>query len=275
MSKRPDTPDTLSITNTKLAACMIALGFDYTAELVQPTRKGEKLHTQFLFRGIHHRPLFTHIRLDCAKKWEDGTLEKEDPMHPLCVMMRAQENRDRLLDWQKQGIPHRLRSIPATSGQMLVYRALSAVWVPSATSRIFTLEDLDLTASLAGVGIPVIRIEGSAGMHRYVLPQHGFARLDEKGVPFLECALTLIQGAPTPDDPRRLLLEDTNPLHPVALGYDALNCRALLKKSLESTQPLLLAQSEGTTKQALISANAEGRVMRHVETHLGSPAMKW
>jgi hypothetical protein len=272
MSKRPETADTLSITNTKLAASMIALGFDFTAELVQPTRKGEKLHTQFLFRGIHHRPLFAHIRLDCAKKWEEGTLEKEEPMHPLCVMMRAQENRDRLLDWQKQGIPHGLRSIPATGGQMLIYRKHG---YQSFTCRTLTLEDLDLAASLAGVGIPVIDIEGSDGMHRYVLPQHGFARLDEQGVPFIECAFTLVQGAPTPEDPRRLLLEETNPLHPVALGYDALNVRAWLKKGLETTRPLLLIQEEGTDKQALITSTSTGRVMQQVERHLGSPAMKW
>jgi hypothetical protein len=57
--------------------------------------------------------------------------------------------------------------------------------------------------------------------------------------------------------------------------YDALNCRAHLKRALLSTRPLLLIEEEGTTRQALLSMNSTGRVMQRVEAHFKSPPIPW
>ena len=146
---------TVSVSNTKLAASLIALGFAYRAELVQSSQPGSKLHTQFLFTAGSQRPEYRHITLACADQWEKGKLEKDEPMHPLAIMMRGHENRDRLMDWQKQGITHSLRSVAAS--QMTVYRRAD---VKDFQVEHFTLIDLDLAAALGGVGIPVTIIVG-------------------------------------------------------------------------------------------------------------------
>jgi len=259
-----------AVSNTKLAASMLALGFPFTAELVQPSRSGAKLHTQFLFKGLSLRPEYAAIQVTDALLWQSGRLDKEQPMHPLCIMMRAHDNYDRLLDWQKQGIPHGLKSV--ADGQMTLYRRAT---VRDFESGHFTLTDLDLVASLGGIGIPVTRIDGSDGSHLYRLPRLGYARRLTTGAAVQEDALHLVALAPTSSDPRRLRLEDTDPAHPLVIMYDALHCRALLKKALSTTTPLLLIQEEGSTLQSLITMNASGRVMRRVDQHFKSPPIRW
>ena len=276
MSK--DKPNTVSVTNTKLAAALMALGFQFNAELVQPTGTNSgpqpKLHTQFLFWGPSVRPQFATLSMECATQWEKGVLDTLEPMHPLCVMMRANENYDRLLDWQKKGVTHGL--VQVAGGRMLLYRRGPVHRFEGRSS--FWLDDLALVAALAGVGIPCMKIEGSAGMHRYELPKTGWPRLalgvsGTAELTFLENGLILSTRAPTKDDPLRLLLEETNPMHPVALGYDALNCRAWLKKGLTKGPPLLLMQEGGTTRQALVTMNAEGRVMAKVDRFFKAPGV--
>lgn len=259
-----------AVSNTKLAASMLALGFPFTAELVQPSRSGAKLHTQFLFKGLSLRPEYAALQVTCALQWESGDLDKKEPMHPLCIMMRAHENYDRLLDWQNQGIPHSLRSV--AGNQMHVYRRGTVQSFPGGQ---LPLDDLALVAALGGVGIPVIQITGSPGMHLYTVPQFGYARTGLDGGLIEEDAMRLADRAPTPADPLRLQIEDTDPTHPVVLMYDALHCRALLKKALSTTTPLLLIQEEGSTLQALITMNASGRVMRRVDQHFKSPPIRW
>ena len=261
----------VAVSNTKLAACLIALGFKFKADLIQSSKAGAKLHTQFLFSGPSLRPQYQHLTLDCAQLWEKGTLDHTGPMHPLCVMMRGQHNYDRLMDWQMRGITQHLRSTAA--GQMLIYRA-GTVKDWSGIEH-HTTSDLALCAALAGCGIPVTRITGSAGSHLYRYPSMGYALLRADLTTHLEAANLLTRRAPTATDPRRLHLEATDPLHPMVQVYDALNCRAHLKRALLSTKPLLLIEEEGTTRQALLSMNSTGRVMQKVESHFKSPPIPW
>jgi hypothetical protein len=261
----------VAVSNTKLAACLIALGFKFKADLIQSSKAGAKLHTQFLFSGPSLRPQYQHIALDCAQLWEKGQLDTQQPMHPLCVMMRGQHNYDRLMDWQMRGTTHHLRSTAA--GQMLIYRPGPVKdWL---TVEHHTTPDLALCAALAGCGIPVTRITGSVGAHLYTFPCVGFSLLRPDGSHVLAGSDHLTRRAPTPTDPRRLHLEDTDPLHPMVQVYDALNCRAHLKRALLSTKPLLLIEEEGTTRQALLSMNSTGRVMQRVEAHFKSPPIPW
>jgi hypothetical protein len=263
-------PVVVSVSNSKLASSLLALGFAFTAELVQSDKPGAALHTQFLFRGKSQRPEYQHISLTCVGLWESGTLDKTEPMHPLCIMMRADENYDRLQDWQQKGIQHSLRAV--ADNQMLIYRR-----GPLRDFQVehFPLTDFALAACLGGVGIPVTKIEGEPGSRVYTLPRFGYARARPDGSLMLEDGLELIRRAPTATDPLRLRLEDTDPTHPVVRMYDKLNCRALLREKLLTTTPLLLIQEEGTTRQALITMNSAGRVMKRVDNHFKSPPIKW
>ena len=254
-----------AVQNTKLAACLAALGFPFKTEMVQPSQG--KLSTQFVFSGRSTRPGFENLPLNCSALYQAGKLEAQDAMHPLCVMMRAQANYDALLAMQ-HGRPHRLGS---TAGdQMTLYtpgqdKPLAAV---------VSTKDLPLAAALGGVGLPVVRIEGGDSGRLYWLPQHGYARRRADGSVLLEDAQLLMERAPCEADPYRLKLEITDPAHPVCYAYDALCTRVLLKAELQKRTPLLQLQ-QGAATQALISMNASGRVMDRVTRHMKGPPMRW
>jgi hypothetical protein len=265
-----DLINTLAVSNTKLAAALLALGFSFKAELVQPTKTGEKLHTQFLFFGRSQRTEYANVSLKAAKDWQEGSLEKSDPMHPLCVMMWANHNYDRLLDWQNQAKVHSLVLLP--SRRLYVYRAGTGDWP---RGLLLCLDDMALVAALGGLGIPVCRIEGAKGHYLYTVPETGFQLMGREGLMYQENARSLIARAPTAQDPFRLALEDNDPLHPLVMMYDVLHCRAHLKKAICATNPLLLMQEEGTDKQALITMNSQGRVMDRVARHFKAPKIDW
>jgi hypothetical protein len=66
-------------------------------------------------------------------------------------------------------------------------------------------------------------------------------------------------------------LENTAPLHPVVLAYDALNARVMLKKLLESRAPNLHLRHGRF--EILVSANHTGRVMDEIATRIGAPSL--
>jgi hypothetical protein len=261
-------PATLSVSNTKLAASLWALGFAWTADRVQP-ESGGPLHVQFIFHGASAR--FPALQLSDAHAWESGRLAAAHPLHPLCVMMHAQHNYDRLMDWQKRGTSMALQGV---AGQQLCIYKLAPV--PHFEGPFLWSEDLALCAAVALAGVPVVGIQGSEGMHRYRLPASGYALRSAAGVPLPPvAAAALMQRDPVPTDPLRLALEVSEPLHPVCLAYDALHARACLKKQLESGLPLLLMQQSGSQRQALITMNSTGRVMERVNQHFKAPPMRW
>jgi hypothetical protein len=254
-----------AVQDTRLAASLAALGFPFKAEMVQPSQG--KLAVQFIFSGRSTRPGFEAMALSCAALHQAGKLEAQDAMHPLCVMMRAQRNYDALLAMQ-HGRPHRLGS---TAGdQMTLYTPGQEKFLEAAVET----KDLPLAAALAGVGLPVVRIEGGDGGRRYWLPRHGYARRRADGSVLLEDAQVLIERAPCEADPYRLKLEITDPAHPVCYAYDALCTRVLLKAELRKRTPLLQLQ-QGAATQALISMNASGRVMDRVTRHMKAPPVRW
>lgn len=271
MSKpsHPSTPaNQLSVSNTKLAACLAALGFQSDCKPLMDVTT-EKTVREFRFNGLHdsaRRPQFTNLSLACAKLWTDGELEETQPMHPLCVMMRAMHNYDRILDMHKGAVMN-LRSAalidpehPEKGGQMTVYkRGTQPDPRSNFSAETLHVEDLQLVAALAGVGIPALFITGSEGARVYTLPRHGYALTREDGTYYLADAAQLSRRAPTPQDLRRLALEDTDPLHPVVLAYDALEARSVLKKLLQRRRPNLHIQDENL--HSIITANSTGRVM--------------
>ena len=279
MTPNAATANAVQISNTKLAACLVALGFPPELDWLHDVpEKGEgKTVCEFRFRTLSIRPEFARLSPSCAADWQSGALETADAMHPLCVMMRAQHNYDRLLDMQR-GETMNLRSTAMIRiGQqdlprMTIYRPGSQLDPASNFSAEFVPEnDLALAAALGGVGLPARSFDGPTGSRRYWLPRHGYIVHDDKGKPLICDAIQLLQRAPTPTDPRRLALEDTAPLHPVVLAYDALNARVMLKKLLESRAPNLHLRHGRF--EVLVSANHTGRVMDEIATRIGAPSL--
>lgn len=269
MSKSPRTDassaNTLSVSNTQLAASLAALGFLCDCKPLHDVESG-KTAREFIFRGGSCRPEFSTLPLTCAKEWKQGAL---DLMHPLAVMMRAQHNYNRLQDMQKQAAVMNLRAV--AGGRMTEYRRHTQ---PDPLTNFdatrLPCDDLDLAAALGGVGIPVLHYEGAEGSRRYWLPRHGYAIHREDGTTYIEDAERLMRRAPTPRDPRHLELEDRDAFHPVVLGYDALAARAVLKKLL--TRAPLLHLKDGDLR-GIVTANSTGRVMDLLTQRFGAPPL--
>lgn len=273
------TANTVQISNTKLAACMVALGFPPELDWLHDVQEkgGGKTVKEFRFSRPSIRPEFARYLVTIAADWQSGALEQASPMHPLCVMMRAQHNYDALLDMQRGAIMN-LRStamirIAGTDlPRMTIYRPGTQLDPASNFSPEFVCEhDLTLAAAAGGVGLPVRSLEGSEGRRRYWLPRSGYIVHDDTGKPLISDATVILQRAPTAADSRRLLLEDTAPLHPVVLGYDALNARVVLKKILETRAPNLHIRHGRF--EILVSANHTGRVMDAISNRLGLPSL--
>lgn len=249
--------------HTKLAACLVALGFPWKHNVMHRQSDGRDYIT-FMFGARSTRSQFPVLSIECARIWKGGTL---DPMHPLAVMMRALQNREKILDMHK-GAPCRL--IAVAGGQMTELVPGTELPAIQSIPRTLQLDDLDLVAAIAGVGIPPTLITGASPRHAYHLPRHGFTLRGDQGQPLLHDAHHLSRRAPTAHDFQHLALEEEDPLHPVVLGYDALTIRAELQAIIRRTLPSLLIEERGM--QAEVSVNFTGRVMEKIARRLGTVA---
>lgn len=254
----------VSISNTKLAASLAALGFAWRCQPYHQAETGRTV-TEFFFGKQSARPEFATLPISIARAWSAGALEKAEPMHALCVMMRAQHNYDRLMDMQR-GQPMALKQ--AKGGCMTVYRPGPELEVIKLRPRLDTT-DLALAAALAGVGIPTVAIDGIEGAHRYWLPITGYLLKDSLGNMIEHDARLLMQRDPVPSDPHRLAIEVVNPMHPVTLAYDALSARAQMKRMLNGTTPMLVTEESGLV--ITVHPDFTGRVADHLSRRTGAP----
>lgn len=256
--------NSVSVSNTKLAASLAALGFTWSC---QPYHQAETGRTvmEFFFGKQSVRPEFAALPIRIAREWSTGALEKAEPMHVLCVMMRAQHNYDRLMAMQR-GKPMALKQ--ASGGCMTVYRDGPELEAIKLRPRIDTT-DLALAASLAGVGIPTVAIDGTEGAHRYWLPITGYLLKDSSGNMIEHDARLLMKRDPVPSDPHRLAIEVVDALHPVTLAYDALSARAQMKQMLKSTTPMLVTEEQGLV--VTVHPDYTGRVGDYLSSRLGAP----
>lgn len=259
--------------NTKLAASLLGLNFPIKLDWKHDV-KSEKTVLEFHFDRPSLRPEFARMSPAIGKDYESGVL---DPMHPLCIAMRAQRNYDSIIEMHR-GVVMNLRST-AWLGEPKLNQPRMTVYKPGSQFdpvRNFSVSrvpetDLALAAALAGVGLPVIAMDGAEGSRRYWLPENGYTLYKDDGSTYLASASELIRRAPTAKDPRRLALEDTAPLHPVCLAYDALNARALLKKVIDSRDPDLHIAHSGMG--ILVKTNHTGRVMDTISRKIGAPIL--
>lgn len=261
MSDSPkELSNAVSLKNTQLASSMAALGFLWKTQPLMNSGTGQVI-TEFMISAKSVRPGFTHLHVGIAKEWEIGVLEKCEPMHPLCVMMRGQHNYNRGLELQR-GTAMRLKQAPG--GVMTTYRTGPELEAIKMRPRVPT-EDFALAMALGGVGLPVLDMQGSEGARIYSLPVLGYTLLDSKGAPCVHDARLLMQKV----SPTHLAIQDVNPMHPVSLVYDALAARAQMRAQLASTTPLLVTEEQGM----LITTHPDytDRVGDYLSTRLGAP----
>lgn len=259
----------IAISNTKLAASLDSLGFPSNCAPVESVNTG-KVVREFMFQPRSIDPGFKHLSLGMVHAFESGTLEAATPMHPLCVAMRAQHNYDRIVDMH-HGAVMNLRSI--MPGQCATKYKRAQQPSPRSHFSTETLEEsnLCLVAALAGLGLPVLAFEGDEGSRRYTLPRFGYALNREDGTTYLEDAELLVGLAPTAQDPYQLALAETDPLHPVVIGYNALRSRVRLSNLLKAKKPRLLVEDGGL--KAMVTVDYTGRVMDKITQRFGAPVL--
>lgn len=116
---------------------------------------------------------FPRIRRDFQK----GTLERTEPAHPFLNILRACENRTRLLDLQQRGIPCHLVPVPGTDLYVYVRSQTGLPGVQGA-GEVIQLRCLNSVAAFGLIGLRLLAIDGHAGNHRYSVPRFGPLRKD-------------------------------------------------------------------------------------------------
>lgn len=249
-----------------VASAFSSLGFPVRVTDTERLHDGHRL-VEFGFRNASvHRPGLRLIPL--RNDLRQGKLAAQDPRHPLLVALHTLHNFDALLDFQKTGRPHRL--VATAAGGFWIYEPgteQASLNVPEAAR--FITNSPALAAALGLLGLPVIGIEGSHTARRYHLPSLGH---DPQQPPAAQLAQL------DPDVPQQrgqlpaLLLERTDPHHPLVAAWNALNHRLMLKNALDkTTRRLVLEPRHGnqplSTRAALISEAASDRVLARVEKH--------
>ncbi|MCG3206271.1 MAG: hypothetical protein KCHDKBKB_03005 [Elusimicrobia bacterium] len=269
----------LEISDTRLASAALALGFPGEVHAtIHASSRETRITVRFdapsqRFPQLQLRRLVEHWRSSRFLRPVNASPNETwpaEPGHLMAVAMRAQMAYDALAKAQAEGLHLHLEAERDADGLPMFYDAQIHRDAPPASQHpVRVCDDMALTAALMPLGFQP-RISGSPGAHRYSLPIQGRpVRLDTGHVHqySLDTLIAFAQHGP-----RRLALEDTQPLHPLVIGYDSLHARALLKKEIRFAQAnLLITDPAGTARQALITLNAKGHVHAAVERHFHAP----
>lgn len=95
-----------------------------------------------------------------------GQMEEKAPGHPLLTILRTFANRELLLDFQKKGTGILLQ--PVAGAATWQYReAMGGLPGVKRDDAVIKTGDLKLAAALATIGLPLLKLEGSAGNFTY------------------------------------------------------------------------------------------------------------
>lgn len=259
------TPNATPVNDTRLAATLSYLGFPVEFKSTIHERTRQK-HVQFFFEQKSTR--FTALpSLDALLKQWNGR-QITDVHHLMAVCSRAHKNYDALIRWQNDGDKQRLH--PDDSLRCYTYKAGQG-FTASCNVPLKFIDHLQLAAALAEIGFQIHEILGQGREHTYGLAPIGLPIVDSLGQHMRYTLQQVTALSPTKDDPRRLALEVSEPMHPLVVAYNLLRCRAELKKQIDSMQANLLLEDGG--RQALIQMNSSGHVMDHVSAHFKAPPL--
>lgn len=251
-----------STSDTNLATALAVLGFVIRTQIIKddPDRSG-RVDTHFFISDYSEDKKYHRDAL--LKLWRGGDLELQDPHHPFLQTFRARRNVNYLLRALHSGTFIRLMGV-ANSHAAVYAEGTELPSLMDSNNRVTTL-DLRLAAALGTVGIPVIKISGHGGRKEFTLPRYGHQMMLPGGGGVYDAA-ELIKHQ---EGSRDLLLEQTQPDHPVVSAYNALRVYGQIKTHLSHETALIMLRPPGTSRTALVSENASGRVMDRARSHFG------
>lgn len=261
-----------STQNTNLAAAVSTLGVKIrtqrfldvlskrSGEIVGDSRVTYFLGQQSVPGSAKDSEECRHVRR-LIKELRSGELERELPKHPLLVCLAALLNRERLLDWLKQGTRMRLA---VNHGGLMSYvpgeepESMKQTPVHEQSGT----RDLKMVAALGCVGIPLLRFEGLVGHRTFWVATKGHwldgARPD---------ADALVRGLKDGS------LEKEDPEHPLLYAWQALLNRERLLDHLNHEVQLIQIRAPGTRRAAFVREDGTGAAHDKALNHLqhGTP----
>lgn len=193
-------------------------------------------------------------------------LEAEQPHHPLLQGLRALRNYEALLQAQRTG--EHLRLVGVAGSHASEYRVGQEVPELVNARALYQTADLGLCAALGTLGLPVVKIQpAGGGRHFYQLPALGHVLLFRGQHVRHQADMLAQRVAPGSYD---LLLERTDPAHPMVSAYNATACRAQLKKALNETGRVIVHRHPRAPmkKMAITSENPAENVKKKLREHL-------
>jgi len=201
--------------------------------------------------------------------WKQGKLTVESPMHPFLIGLRACNAYDRIMQWIHQGTRYRLKTIAGDRCTIHVAGEEDAAlraWPVAET------DDLRLACALSVIGFPCLDVIGTGHYKTFRLPQYGHPIKDAEGLWQTPDIAPLVARFPGKRD---LLIEATQPLHPVLPAYNAGHVHAQLLTEIKAVQrrrSLVVSHAEHTSRFAIISEWATDKVLDNVQAHFRLPA---
>jgi hypothetical protein len=245
-----------STANTKLAAVFAGLGFPIETARTEILERRSSSRVRYF---VGEQSTRSALRRELLRSgWENGELAKADPLHPFLVGLCAVTNYERLLIMQSRGERYRLTAVP---GGWEYRQGEEDARLMLATQCVQTT-DLPLAAALGAIGVPVIRFEGGQGQRRYVLPNIGLDAVQQP------CAQLIRRAEPGKLD---LLLERTEPQHPLCAAYQASYSLGKLNAHLKGQRRCIVLKAPGSQRRAMVTEGATDRVMDKVRRHFGIP----
>ena len=237
--------------DTRLAAAFGTMGVPIRLKATLIEKTGERI-TRFCLALQNIEGTFITGAL--KKQWEKGTLEKTTPAHPFLTILRGMENRRVFLDFINKGIPCRLVQTSAPG----IYQYIpGGDGLPGIAGHadLFTTMDIKIVAALGLVGLPVLRVDGSPGNHKFYLPLRGPARPG---------ALPPVHAADFATawrtDKESIPWEE-----PFAQAMRGLYNRERILDAINKEIPLVMIRKPKTRRSAFIQADASPKAWDHMK----------
>jgi hypothetical protein len=228
--------------DTRVAAAFGTLGVPVRLKTTLIEQTGETV-TRF-FLGLVN--IAGTVRTGALKRqWEAGELEKTTPAHPFLTVLRAMENRVKLLDFLHQNVRCHLVE---TAAQGIWQYVPGGDGLPGVAGRpeLFTTMDVKLVAALGVIGLPLLKVEGNAGNRKFWLPLRGAPHA--AGLPPIHAADFATAW--------RLDKESIPWADPFAQAMRGLRTREQLLDALKKEIALVMIRKPKSRKSAFIRADA-------------------
>lgn len=234
--------------DTKLAAALSTLGFPVKLrDVLDDVTGSEQLTWQITPKSVSLPALKLH---NLIKHLRDGTLEKEDPQHPLLDGIAVIRNRERILDLLKQGRPITLAVCAGNVRTCYVHHPL--VDPPVSFGR-FKTTDFRLVCALGRLGIPLVSFTGSHGSYEFTTTSKAVVA----GMHYDATALDLARKR-----------ETLSPEHPLLYCIKTLENHSRLLNVISASRHTVMIRKPGSKKAAWIHEDASNDAYDRVRKHL-------